>query len=73
MTQAEVDAGKTDNTAIATGSPTRGTLEDALDDVSTPIGANPKLRLYKTIENNVIEFIPPRDTVVPYEFSIRNT
>ena len=72
VTQAEVDTGNTDNTAIAKGSPARGTLEDAVDSVSTPIGATPKLRLYKTIENNVTEFLPPTDTTIPYIFSIRN-
>ncbi|MDP2774641.1 MAG: hypothetical protein Q8O61_13900, partial [Nocardioides sp.] len=49
LTQADVNAGKVDNTATVTGTTTRGTTVTDSDSTTTPLGATPGIELNKTV------------------------
>jgi uncharacterized repeat protein (TIGR01451 family) len=70
LTQADVDAGKVDNTATAHGTPPSGPEVTDPDSISVPISAHPAITLDKQ------HSAPGSNTVgtaVPYTFTVKNT
>ena len=75
LSQADVDAGKVDNTATATGTPPAGPPVTDSDTVSTPVPKLPALELDKTgsaINDNDANGADAGDTVT-YGFKVTNT
>ncbi len=76
VTQTEADDGEVYNFASASGTPTDGTLEDAEDEVTKPIGPTPAIKLYKwvsSVSDNDNDGVVEAWDTVSYEFSIENT
>ncbi|HEU5037584.1 MAG TPA: hypothetical protein VFT70_11300 [Nocardioides sp.] len=75
LTQADVDAGRVDNTATATGTPPSGSTVTDADSTSTPVAPQPSINLVKAasavhdVNGNGID---DGDTVV-YGFAVTNT
>ena len=70
VTQADIDAGKVDNTASATGTPSGGTLPPASDVATVIADVTPELTLVKTATTT--DFDAVGDTV-DYEYLVTNT
>ncbi len=70
LTQADVDAGKVDNTATAHGTPPSGPDVTDTDSVSVPISAAPAITLDKQHTAPASNAV---GAVVPYTFTVENT
>ncbi len=70
LTQANVDLGRVDNTATATGNPPTGGPVTGADTVSTPLAPTPSIEVVKTgsLDDDAVE----GDTVT-YSFTVTNT
>ena len=69
VTQAEADAGQVDNTVTATAVPAGGTLDPAIDDLSTPLPAAPSWDLIKSTSSAPVQ---AGDTL-DYTFALTNS
>ncbi|GEP36083.1 hypothetical protein NSZ01_38510 [Nocardioides szechwanensis] len=75
LTQADVDAGKVDNTATATGTSPNGTEVTDPDSTSTPIAAHPGIELVKTASaiNDLNGNGTDAGDTITYSFEVTNT
>jgi uncharacterized repeat protein (TIGR01451 family) len=75
LTQSDVDAGKVDNTATASGTPPTGSPVTATDSVSVPVPALPSIEIDKTagaitdLDGNG----PDAGDTITYSFKVTNT
>ncbi|WP_459969577.1 DUF7507 domain-containing protein [Nocardioides pyridinolyticus] len=75
LTQADVDAGKVDNTATATGKPPAGANVTDTDSTSTPVPAYPSILLDKTAGavTDTDGNGPDAGDTIAYSFKVTNT
>ncbi|MCW2845839.1 MAG: hypothetical protein JWN22_3755 [Nocardioides sp.] len=75
LTQADVDAGRVDNTATATGTPPTGPPVTDPDSTSTPVAAYPAIELDKTAGaiTDVDSNGPDVGDTITYGFKVTNT
>ena len=74
LTQADVDAGKVDNTATVTGKPPVGGTVTDTDSTTTPVAANPAIQLVKTAGALTDEDGngPDAGDTITYSFAVTN-
>ncbi len=75
LTQADVNAGKVDNTATATGKPPVGGTVTDTDSTTTPVPSAPSIRLDKTASaiDDVDGNGPDAGDTITYSFAVTNT
>jgi uncharacterized repeat protein (TIGR01451 family) len=73
VTQSQIDAGKVDNTATASGTAAGGTLADAKGLLSTPVTALGRMEVVKSADLSAVSIPPVKNDIITYHFAVTNT